>query len=150
MTSSRSGGFDIAVTSEDYGGAEDRRWFAHRKGFDTARSVTLDVSTFLPAHVTGKGALPSGTVLARITATGKYGPYEEAAVDGRSVAAGFLLNTTKISAADGSNLATASDIGVAMVWEGIVKELFLPAFAGTILGELDAPARVDLKFVRFE
>lgn len=122
-----------------------------RKGFDTCRSITLDVSTFLAAHVTAKGALPSGTVLGKITATGKYGPYDDAAVDGRAVAAGFLLNTTKISDATGSNLATAADVGAALVWEGIVKESFLPAFAGTTLGELDAAARTDMAaHVRFE
>lgn len=145
------GGFDIAVVTEDYSGSEDRRWMALRKGYDTCRSITLDVSTFLPAHVTAKGALPSGTVLGKITATNKYGPYDNAAVDGREVAAGFLLNTTKISDATGSNLATAPDVGAALVWEGVVKEAFLPLFAGTLLGEIDAAARTDLAaHVRFE
>lgn len=144
-------GFDIAVRSSAFEGNEDRRWTATRKGYDTCRSITLDVSTFLAAHISAKGAIPSGTVLGKITATGKYGPYDDAATDGRQVAAGFLFNTT-IVGKDGSatDLSTAADVGAPLFWEGNVIEANLPTFAGTVLGEIDTNAKADLKFVRFE
>lgn len=145
------GGVDIGVTEEDYSGNEDRRWLGARLGTDSMRSVTLDVSTFAAAHLSAKGAVPSGTVLARITATGKYGPYDPAAGDGRNVAAGHLFSTTKVGAGDGSDLATASDVGVALFWHGIVKEAFLPAFDGTVAGELSVAARTALsEHIRYE
>jgi hypothetical protein len=145
------GGFDIAVTTDSFEGNEDRRWLGTRMGTLDMRSVTLDVSTFVAAHLTAKGAIPSGTVLGKITASGLYGPYDPAAVDGRGVAAGFLFNTTKVGNGTGSDLASAADVGVPLYWHGIIKESFLPAFAGTVAGELDADARTDLiHFIRFE
>jgi head decoration protein D len=145
------GGFDIAVTVEGFEGNEDRRWLGTRKGTQDMRSITLDVSTFLPAHLADKGAIPSGTVLGKITATGLYGPYDNAASDGRQTAAGFLFTTTKVGTGTGADLATAADVGVALFWTGIIKQSKLPAFAGTVLGELDSAALVDLaSWIRFE
>lgn len=42
--------------------------------------------------IAGAVALPSGTVLGKITATGKFIKYVDAAVDGSGVAAAVLLN----------------------------------------------------------
>lgn len=42
--------------------------------------------------VTGNTALPSGTVLGKITATGKFIKYSDAAADGSQTAVGVLLN----------------------------------------------------------
>lgn len=144
------GGFDIAVTTEGFEGNEDRRWLGSRMGTQDMRSVTLDVSTFLAAHLADKGAIPSGTVLAKITATGLYGPYDPAGDDGLEVAAGFLFSTTKVGNGTGADLASAADVGVALFWTGIVKTSKLPAFAGTALGELDSGAQNDLPMIRFE
>lgn len=145
------GGFDIAVTTDGFEGNEDRRWLGTRKGTLDMRSVTLDVSTFLAAHLADKGAVPSGCVLGKITATGLYGPYDGAAGDGREVAAGFLFTTTKLGNGSGADLASAPDVGVALFWTGVVKQSKLPAFAGTVLGELDAGAITDLSnWIRFE
>lgn len=143
--------FDIAITEHDYSGNEDRTWLATRKGFDTCRSGTLDVSLFNANHLTAKGAIPSGTVLGKVTATGKLGPYDADATNGLQTAVGFLFNTTPVGK-DGSatNLATAADVGVPYLWEGVVIEAKLPAFAGTTDGEIDSAGKVDLTFVRFE
>jgi hypothetical protein len=143
--------FDIAVRTHEFSGNEDRTWLKTRKGFDTCRSITLDVSTFLAAHVSAKGAIPSGTVLGKITASGKYGPYDNSATDGRQTAVGFLFNTT-IVGKNGSDtdLSTAADVGAPLLWEGVVAEASLPAFTGTVLGEVDANGKTDLTFVRFE
>jgi hypothetical protein len=147
------GGFDIAVTEEAFSGNEDRRWMGARKGADTCRSVTLDVSTFAAVHVTtGNGGIPSGTVLAKITASGKYGPYDPAAADGREIEANclFLFSKTKVGDGSGADLATAADVGAAGLWEGIIKESRLPAFAGTVAGELHADVKAAMTHCRFE
>lgn len=147
------GGFGIAVETEDYPGNEDRRWLGTRSGADQCRSITLDVSTFVAAHVTDKGAIPSGTILAKITATGKYGPYDPAAVDGREIEADCLLlfNTTKVGNGTGTDLATAEDVGVPGYWgPGIIKQSFLPAFAGTVAGEIHADVRAAMTHIRWE
>lgn len=145
------GGFDIAVTTEGFEGNEDRRWMGTRKGTLDMRSITLDVSTFLAAHLADKGAIPSGTVLAKITSTGLYGPYDPAGADGLDIAAGFLFSTTQVGNGSGADLASAADVGVALFWTGVVKTSKLPAFAGTVLGELDANARTDMAgWIRFE
>jgi hypothetical protein len=123
-------------------------------GADQCRSITLDVSSFLAAHVAAKGAIPSGTVLARITASGLYGPYDPAGADGFETAAGILFNTTRVGPSiigATIDLATAADVAVPLFWgPGIVKRNFLPVFAGTAIGELDAGAEADLVHIRFE
>lgn len=140
--------FNPAVRPEKSYANEDRRWLASRKGYDTCRSITLDMSTFAAGHLTDKGAIPSGVVLGKITATGKYGPYDTDGADGREVAAGFLFTSV---VPDNTTLASATDCGATLCWEGIVNQDFLPVF--TVTGDeglLDAAARTDLKFVKFE
>lgn len=144
-------GIDIKVSEEEFLGSEDRRWLGARLGADVCRSVTLDVSAFDAYHVSEFGALPSGMALGKITATGLYGPYDPAAGDGTETAAGLLFTTTKVGKGDGTDLATAGDVGVALFWMGIVKTAFLPVFAGGNVGELDAGGITDLSnFIRFE
>lgn len=145
------GGFDIGVTEEEFSGQEDRRWLhGSRSGWDQNLSITLDVSAFLPAHLAAKGAIPGGTVLAKVGDL--YVPYNPAGADGSEVAAGFLFTTTKVGNGSGADLATAANVGTALYWgPGIVHVSYLPAFAGTVLGELDSGARVDLSnFVKFD
>jgi hypothetical protein len=140
--------FNPAVRTEVEWANEDRRWLAHRKGYDSNRSITLDISSFQAAHMTVKGAIPSGVVLGRITASGKYGPYDTDGTDGREVARGFLFSAV---VPDNLTLATSTDPGAALTWEGIVNQDFLPVFVVTgNEGKLDAAARADLIHFRFE
>lgn len=139
---------DVVETSN-----EDRRWIKTLMGYDQCRSVTLDLSTFDADHLTEKGALPSGLVLGLISATGKYGPYDNTAVDGRAVARGFLFNSVAIPAAYGvaRSLATADDCAATLYWgPGIVDQDFLPTFATATIGLLDSAGRTDLTHIRFE
>lgn len=55
--------------------------------------ITLD-HTLFPADAGGDRICVNGQVLAKITATGKYGPYDDAATDGREIEAnvGVLIN----------------------------------------------------------
>ena len=133
---------------------EDRRWIKTLMGYDQCRSVTLDVSTFLAQHIAAKGGLPSGLVLARITATGKYGPYTTGGAGGLEVAAGFLFNSVMFVGGSGVNLATHPDVAATLYWgPGIIDQDKLPTFAGVAggAGLLDAAARADLGMhIRFE
>ncbi len=112
---------------------EDQRWIG--PGGITAlrdnRSITLDRALFDLAGAFPNGFLPSGIVLGRVTATGLYGAYADAAVDGRGVAVGFLAVT--VTTTGGGNISAA------LYWHGEVVESFLPAGHG-----LDAAGRTDL------
>ena len=146
-------GFDTTIRTVDVSGNEDRTWLLTRKGFDTCRSVMLDVSTFAAAHLEAKGAIPSGTVLAKNSSSGKYEPYKPAGSNGTDVARGFLFNTTKVGGPDGDSdtvLSTAADLAVPMLWEGVIDESQLPAFTGTTDGEIDTNGKADLTHCVFE
>lgn len=72
-------GTNIALTSDSYNKGSDKSWLATRMGLQDMRSITLDISAFNADHISN-GYIPSGTVLGKITATGKYGPYKPGTV----------------------------------------------------------------------
>lgn len=109
-------------------------WLRTRKGMSTALTVTLDLTTFTAGTHYPNGFLPSGLVLGKITASGKYGIYDNAAVDGRTVAVGFLLNDENIPAG-----GTSVPVVTALLTEADVIEARLPSGNG-----LDANAKTDL------
>lgn len=57
--------------------------------------ITLD-ATLVTADGNGDKVLPKGRTVGRVTATGRYGPYDNAAVDGREVAKGFLFEAVNL------------------------------------------------------
>ena len=85
--------------------------------------------------------IPNGTVLGRITATGKYGPYDPGATDGRQAAAAVAFNDNAIPA-DSAKVVTDA----ALVHCG-VRVASLPIKTGP--GSLDANARTALRSVVF-
>ena len=140
-------GTNIAVTTETFNKGSDKSWLGTRMGLRDMRSITLDISTFDAEHV-ANGYLPSGIVLGIITATQKYGPYDDTALDGRAVARGHLFEEVKVT-----NAATDADPGAALFWTGVVKESKLPQFTGTgnAKGEIDANGKADLAgWIRYE
>ena len=74
--------------------------------------VTLDHTTVTPDG-DGKKVLKIGTPLGRITATGKYGPWDKNAIDGRQTAVCMLGETVDFeldsSGKFGDKVATAFD-----------------------------------------
>lgn len=68
--------------------------------------------------ISGAGKLVSGTVLGKITASGKYKPVTVAASDGSQNAAGILLNAVDATSADVSAVIIARDAIV--VQQGLV------------------------------
>lgn len=75
------------------------------------------------------GALAAGTVLGKITATGKYAAYNNGASDGTEVAAGILW-------------AAAPDLATDQKAAAIVRDAEV---VGSVLTGLDANGTADLK-----
>ena len=124
---------DITVRNVGSWATEDHSWLGSSHGTEATASITLDISKFTPATHYPNGYIPSGVVLGKVTATGKYGPYDDTANDGRAVAAGFLFAVVKPGA------STATPIAAALLQHGVVVEAKLPTDNG-----IDAAAKTDL------
>lgn len=131
---------DMSVTLTGAYSSEDRSWMIGEHGANMPINVPVNFALFTGANF-ASGIVKSGTVLGKVTATGRFGPYEPAATDGRQTAAGVLFNTFKLPA-DTSKVASA---------EALVhfhcRVARLPYTTG--LGALDANARTALKLVFF-
>jgi hypothetical protein len=125
---------DISVRAGKTYLNENQRWIGPGgiSALPDARSITLNRALFDLVTAFPNGFIPSGIVLAKVTATGLYGPYSDAATDGRTTALGFLAVTVEASTPGGN-------ISAALYWHGEVVEAFLPAGHG-----LDAAGRTDL------
>lgn len=110
---------DLSTRSEVFK-ADDQSWLGSAHGTDSARSITLDTSAFTAATHYPDGFFPSGTPLGEITATGLYGPWTDAAVDGTGVLAGFLLTPVR------APLDNAVDVQGALLDHGRVVTDNLP------------------------
>jgi Bacteriophage lambda head decoration protein D len=122
---------DIAPVTTSYT-PEDNSWIASSHGLDTTETVTLDGAVgFVPATHFPTGVLPSGTAVAKVTASGKYGLYDDAAGDGRTVFVGFTVGNVAISA--------TKSVGAAILIHGKVDESRLP-FAIAAAAKTDVPA----------
>lgn len=131
---------DISIHATGPWGGEDRSWSIGEHGFDATLNAPLDFTTFTDDNF-ADGTVKSGCVLGQVTATGKFGPYDDTAIDGRAVAIGMLMNSFKIPTDTSSN---ASD---AVVTHFVCRAARLPYATGA--GALDANARTDLKLVIF-
>lgn len=130
---------DISVKSTDHQ-VEDRSWDLSPHGSEpgTTPSITLDVSAFTEATHFPNGFIPSGMPLGKITATGLYGPYDDAAVDGREVCAGLLFGYVKVPDVND----TTKNAGGALKVHGFVDAARLPV-------ALDAAGQADLTLIHF-
>jgi len=124
----------LQVTSAEYG-TTDRRWLRDVHGLDDTLGVTLDGSLF-PAARFPDGVVPSGVVLGQVTATRLWGPYDNAATDGRQTARGHLAAHRIVAA--------GVRVQAAVMDHGAVIRNYLPANAG-----LDAAAEAELVRVRY-
>lgn len=131
---------DITVRKTDYQ-VEKRSWLLGPLGTEPGQtpSITLDLSAFA-ADRYPNGYIPSGTVLGKISASGLYGPYDNAATDGTEVALGLLFSAINVVDASGK-------VGGALFKRGDVDASKLPFASGK--GFLDANAKTDLKFIDF-
>ncbi|WP_043468982.1 head decoration protein [Kitasatospora sp. MBT66] len=74
---------------------EDHSWLGSAHGTDATRSITLDTTKFTAGTHYPNGYFPSGLPLGQITAGGKFGPYDDTAVDGRQTCVGFLMTSVR-------------------------------------------------------
>jgi hypothetical protein len=125
---------NLTQTTESFG-QDDQSWLASAHGTSNARTITLDTSTFTSGTHYPNGYFPSGLPLGKITATGKYGPYNDAASDGTEVLAGFLM-----TAIDAPSVNTIDPQG-ALLWHGAVIEAKLPV-AVNANGKADVAGRL--------
>lgn len=140
-------GINLKVTTESFV-TDSKAWMKSQYGFNTARPCTISLAAF-GVNERINDMIPSGTVLGKITASGLYGPYDNAAATGVEVAAGLLLNGVRFTRdADETGTMTAS--GAAFVWQGIVSESKLPVFPSSTKGEIDATGKTDLPQIRWE
>lgn len=128
---------DLSVRTETFG-QDDQRWIGAAHGIDLARSITLDTSAFTAGTHYPNGYIPSGTPLGRITATGLYGPYDNAGAGGLDVLAGFLLTPIKPGA------VATTDVGGALYEHGRVVEANLP-IAIDAAGKADVAGRITFE-----
>lgn len=128
---------DLAVRTTTYA-MDARDWLDSEHGTDATVPVSLDVSAFNAAQYPN-GFIPSGCALAPITASGKYGPYDDTAVDGRAVLAGHLYAAVKVNTG-------STTVHGAMLRHGFVKENHLPFQSGQAgRGYVDANGKTDVK-----
>ncbi|OOB91194.1 head decoration protein [Rathayibacter sp. VKM Ac-2630] len=125
---------DLAPRVESFG-SDDQSWLDSAHGQDAAISgtVTLTSSGLTAGTHYPSGHLPSGTKLGRITASGKYGLYDDAATDGRQTLVGHLLTGQKVG---------SGDIVVPILVHGRVNESKLP-FAIDAAGKADVAGRIQ-------
>jgi len=78
---------DLSQRSESFA-ADDTSWLRHRHGVEACESGTLDTSAFTPSIHYPNGFFKSGLALAKITATGLYGPYGGTTDEGQTLTVG--------------------------------------------------------------
>jgi hypothetical protein len=137
---------DISVTSTAYQ-VEKRGWLWGPLGTGPGDnpSVTLDITTFTAGTHYPNGYIPSGTALAKITASGLWGPYDSAASDGRQTpanGAGLLFSSV---AAVQPNGGARAKVGGAIVVRGNVDPNRLPFQSGS--GSAPAAVRTALPLI---
>lgn len=125
---------NLTQTTETFG-QDDQSWLASAHGTSSARTITLDTSAFTAGTHYPNGYFPSGLPLGKITATGMYGPYNDAAADGTEVLAGFLF-----TAVDAPSVTTVDPQG-ALLWHGAVLDAKLP-IAVNANGKADVAGRI--------
>lgn len=113
---------DLTLKSINF--SQDRRdWLGSQHGTDVSRSITLDVSTFTAGTHYPDGYLKSGLPLGKITASGKYGLYDDTKVDGRQVCVGLLFTGVEIIDRRGR---VSTTVGGSMFVHGFIKTALLP------------------------
>ncbi len=94
-----------------------------------------DLSRETVTILSGSGVLLAGTVLGKVTATGKYRPYDDNNTDGSEVAAAILIYDTDATSAD---KPAAVLVRLAEVWTSRLQ------WAATVLTGEKTTAYADL------
>ncbi|MEU3285569.1 head decoration protein [Streptomyces longwoodensis] len=123
---------DLSLKTESF--TQDRRnWLGSAHGTDAPVSVTLDVAKFTAGTHYPDGYIKSGIFLGKVTATGLYGPYDDAASDGRQTCVGVLFTAQDVNA---RGVASTKVVG-SMLLHCFIREAKLPV-------AIDAAGKADL------
>jgi len=127
----------------------NRLWLLDDHGTEYMPGVPIDLTLFNAGQHYANGYIPSGTVLGKVTAGGKYGPYLDAASDGRQTAVGITFNDISVYAPGTATLLTA--VACPILLHGFVNAANLPFTSGNAAtgGYLDANGQADLKNILF-
>jgi hypothetical protein len=128
-------GYDLKHETDGTFLGTSKAWTPTRMGYDTMRSVTLDLSAFTLATHYPDGYLRSGLVIALNTSTSLWVPYVNAGANGTGIPGGHLFDDVRVR----STNTTGRAVG-ALYWEGIVTVSRLPVNSG--LHATDRPARI--------
>jgi len=124
---------DLSQRVETFG-QEDQTWLDSAHGTDAARSITIDITKgFVAGTHYPAGHLPSGTPLGKVTASGKFGLYDDAASDGRQTLVGHLFTSQKVG---------TGDLIAPLFEHGRINAAKLP-FAGDAAGKADVAGRIE-------
>ncbi|MFJ5103172.1 head decoration protein [Streptomyces sp. NPDC088554] len=127
---------DLSLKTESF--TQDRRdWLGSAHGTDAPVSATLDVSKFTAGTHYPDGYIKSGVPLGKITATGLYGPYDDAASDGRQALVGFLFTAQDVNA---RRVASTKVVG-SMLVHCFIREAKLPISVDAA-GKTDVAGRI--------
>ncbi|WP_409186484.1 head decoration protein [Amycolatopsis sp. VS8301801F10] len=127
---------DLSIKTEAFQ-QDDQSWLGSAHGTESTRTITLDVSKFTAGTHYPNGYIPSGTALGLITASSKYGPYDDTQTDGRQTLVGHLFTGVKVPA------STSTPVGAALYEHGRVRTAKLPFSSGA--GAVDANGKADVK-----
>ncbi|MFF9088646.1 head decoration protein [Streptomyces sp. NPDC014991] len=125
---------DLSLTTQTFG-VDDQSWLGSEHGTQATEPCTLDTSTFTAGTHYPAGYFKSGIPLGQITATGKYGPYDGAAGDGRETLVGFLYSAVRAPADN------TVDVAGALFVHGKVRSARLPV-AVDAAGQADVAGRI--------
>ncbi|MFF1417640.1 head decoration protein [Streptomyces sp. NPDC058280] len=127
---------DLSLKTESF--TQDRRdWLGSAHGTDAPVSASLDVTKFTAGTHYPDGYIKSGVPLGKITATGLYGPYDDAASDGRQTLVGFLFTAQDVN---GRRVASTKVVG-SMLIHCFIREAKLPV-AVDAAGKTDVAGRI--------
>lgn len=128
---------DLRQREEVFQPSDDHAWLGSAHGTDATDSITLDPALFSAVTFPNK-VIPSGVTLGKVTATGLYGPYSNAAADGREVMQGHLFTTQPMDVGVAGGRVTAP-----LLVHGDVLRNKLPAGHGLdAAGETDVAGRI--------
>lgn len=146
-------GLNLGIRTQAFTLPEDQSWLKSKHGTQEMYPGTLDQSLFLNAQFPN-GLVPSGTILAKITAGGLYAPYLEGQATGQEVPIGVLFTTVDLT---GGQLGQANaNVPASILWHGALIAAKLPkqsgagslqtmlAAASTVIGATNFRARFHI------
>lgn len=133
---------DISLQTTTYQ-VGNRQWLLDEPDFKP--NVTLDITKFTAGTHYPNGYIPSGTAIGKVTASGRFGPYNDAASDGTQTLYGFTYGDVRAIRQNGT---TASMVGTGAVVSGAVSVAKLPFQSGA--GAVDANGKADTPTIRYE